>query len=156
MTDGSIRASDNDREGVVAALREAFTEGRLTLDEFDERTSAAYAAKTWGDLRALTDDLPSPPVLSVQGGQPGHEPEPKRGLDVGDQAASPVLPPMSRVSPDMMRVPPRRQRPFGRLLPVVFIWAVIAAAAGASQLAVVLAVVFVAVLGIRTVGGSRW
>jgi Domain of unknown function (DUF1707) len=148
MTDGSIRASDNDREGVVAALREAFTEGRLTLDEFDERTSAAYAAKTWGDLRALTDDLPSPPVF---GGDDG----PERVLDTGDQPAS-VLPSMSRIGPDVMQSMPRRQRPFGRLLPVVFIWTVIAAAAGASHLAVVLAVVFVAVLGIRTLSGRRW
>jgi hypothetical protein len=154
MTDGSIRASDSDREGVVAALREAFTEGRLTLDEFDERTSAAYAAKTWGQLRELTDDLPSPPVLSVKGGgRPGLEPE--RALDAGEQPPA-ALPPLSRMGPDVMQTMPRRQRPFGRLLPVVFIWAVIAAAAGASHLAVVLAVVFVAVLGIRTLGGTRW
>lgn len=33
-------------------------EGRLTLDEFDQRTAAAYAARTTGDLDALTVDLP--------------------------------------------------------------------------------------------------
>ena len=47
-SDHSIRASDVDREVVVATLRDAYTAGRLTLEEFDERTSAAYASKTWG------------------------------------------------------------------------------------------------------------
>ena len=45
-----IRASHRDREAVVAVLRDAFIAGRLALDEFDERTSAAYAGKTWGEL----------------------------------------------------------------------------------------------------------
>ena len=47
MTDRPIRASDREREDVVDVLREAYTDGRLTLDEFEERTSAAYASKTW-------------------------------------------------------------------------------------------------------------
>jgi hypothetical protein len=38
-SDDPIRASDADREVVVATLREAYTAGRLDLDEFDERTS---------------------------------------------------------------------------------------------------------------------
>ena len=50
MTDRSIRASDKERETVVDVLRDAYTDGRLTLDEFDERTSAAYSAKTWAEL----------------------------------------------------------------------------------------------------------
>jgi Domain of unknown function (DUF1707) len=156
MTDGSIRASDNDRETIVAALREAFTEGRLTLDEFEERTSAAYASRTWGALRELTSDLPSPPVLSTEQGA-GQGSGQAEVLDVPAQVPpmAPV-PPMAQVGPDAMRAMPRRQRPFGRLLPVVFIWAIIAAGAGASHLAVVLAVVFVVVLGIRALSGSRW
>jgi hypothetical protein len=64
-TDDTIRASDVDREAVVATLREAYTAGRLTLDEFDERMAAAYAGKTWGDLRELTADLPVQPVLGA-------------------------------------------------------------------------------------------
>jgi|HubBroStandDraft_5_1064220.scaffolds.fasta_scaffold69180_2 hypothetical protein len=152
MTDESIRASDDDRERVVTALREAYTEGRLTLDEFEERTSAGYAARTWGELRTLTEDLPSPPVLGTQ--QQGEQ-RPARELDAGAVPTASV-PPMPRVGPDLMRATQRRPRPFGRLLPVVLIWAVIAAAAGASHLAVVLAVVFVAVLGIRALSGTRW
>jgi Domain of unknown function (DUF1707) len=62
-SDHSIRASDQDRDVVVATLRDAYTAGRLTLEEFDERTTAAYGSKTWGDLRKLTQDLPSQPIL---------------------------------------------------------------------------------------------
>lgn len=53
-----MRAADRDRERVVAALREQTAEGRLTLEEFDQRMSAAYQAKTWGELGELTTDLP--------------------------------------------------------------------------------------------------
>lgn len=54
----SIRASDADRERVVELLRQHSAEGRITSDEFDERMSAAYAAKTMGALAELTTDLP--------------------------------------------------------------------------------------------------
>lgn len=59
MADSVIRASDDDRERVVGVLREHTAQGRLTLDEFEERMTAAYAAKTWDDLRQLTRDLPA-------------------------------------------------------------------------------------------------
>ena len=65
MTDRPIRASDKERESVVDVLRDAYTDGRLTLEEFEERTSAAYASKTWTDLRELTADLPVEPVLGA-------------------------------------------------------------------------------------------
>ena len=55
----AIRASDHDRESVVEILRTQYTEGRLTLAEFDERMAAAYDGKTWGDLLDLTRDLPA-------------------------------------------------------------------------------------------------
>ena len=58
-TDRAIRASDHDREHVVEILRAQYAEGRLTLEEFDERMAAAYAGKTWGDLLDLTNDLPA-------------------------------------------------------------------------------------------------
>lgn len=53
-----IRASDADRDAVVERLRRALSQGRLTVAEFDERTAAAYAARTHGDLEVLTRDLP--------------------------------------------------------------------------------------------------
>jgi hypothetical protein len=52
------RASDADRDAAVALLGAAFAEGRLTADEHGERLSAAYAARTWQQLRQLTADLP--------------------------------------------------------------------------------------------------
>ena len=54
----SIRASDADRERVVEILRQHTAEGRITADEFEERMTAAYAAKTMGALAELTTDLP--------------------------------------------------------------------------------------------------
>jgi DUF1707 SHOCT-like domain/Cell wall-active antibiotics response LiaF, C-terminal len=53
-----IRASDQDRDGAVALLSEHAAAGRLTLDELEERASVALAARTRGELEALTRDLP--------------------------------------------------------------------------------------------------
>ena len=68
--DGGIRASDADREHVVEILREAFSAGRLTLEEFDERTTLAFAAKMWGGLRDLTRDLPQQARLEIAHPEP--------------------------------------------------------------------------------------
>ncbi len=70
-TDDMIRASDADREHTVAVLREGYTVGRLTLAEFDERTTAAFASHTWGELRQLTSDLPPGPGLAGRQSPPG-------------------------------------------------------------------------------------
>lgn len=53
-----LRASDADRERVAEVLREAVAEGRLTMEEFDERLDAAYRARTYAELEPLTRDLP--------------------------------------------------------------------------------------------------
>jgi hypothetical protein len=58
--DDRMRASDADREAVTTRLRDHYAEGRLNQDELDERVSAALSAKTFGDLRTLTTDLPGP------------------------------------------------------------------------------------------------
>jgi hypothetical protein len=79
-TDHSMRASDQDREQVVEILRGQYTEGRLTLEEFDERTSSAYAGKTWGDLLNLTRDLPVRPRFSNSPAVPGAGPQPPQPL----------------------------------------------------------------------------
>ncbi|MES9608641.1 DUF1707 domain-containing protein [Actinomadura sp. NPDC000929] len=55
-----MRAGDADRERVAQVLRDAAGDGRLTLDELDERLDAVYAAKTYGELEPITRDLPSP------------------------------------------------------------------------------------------------
>jgi len=60
-----LRTSDAERETAVARLREASAEGRLTLDELALRTGSAYAARTRGELVAVTADLPAPAAGSM-------------------------------------------------------------------------------------------
>jgi hypothetical protein len=55
----NLRASDADRERVASVLREAAGDGRLTMDELDERLDAVYAAKTYAELEPITHDLPA-------------------------------------------------------------------------------------------------
>ncbi|HEY0933890.1 MAG TPA: DUF1707 domain-containing protein [Trebonia sp.] len=54
----NLRASDADRETVANVLREAAGDGRLTMDELDERLDAVFAAKTYAELEPITYDLP--------------------------------------------------------------------------------------------------
>lgn len=63
--DSHIRVSDGDRERATARLCDHFAEGRLTREELDERITAALTARTVGDLRRATADLPGP-TPSVQ------------------------------------------------------------------------------------------
>jgi hypothetical protein len=60
----ALRASDADRERTIALLRDHAAEGRLTLEEFTDRMSAAYLARTSDELEDLARDLPSAPVGS--------------------------------------------------------------------------------------------
>jgi hypothetical protein len=135
MTDRPIRASDQERESVVDVLRDAFTEGRLTFDEFEERTAAAYGAKMWTELRELTSDLPAGPHLGADLHQrPQADPEP-----------------VPAVRPPQVR----RGRPFDRVLPVLFVWILISAAAGSPDIAAALSFVFICVLATRIGYGGR-
>ena len=54
-----LRASHADRDQVIGVLKAAFVQGRLAKDEFDLRVGRALAARTYGDLAALTTDLPA-------------------------------------------------------------------------------------------------
>jgi hypothetical protein len=60
-----MRAASADRERAVDVLKAGFAEGRLTQDEYNERMGRAYAARTYGELTALTADLPAGPVPAV-------------------------------------------------------------------------------------------
>lgn len=55
-----LRASDTDRERVVAMLADALADGRLTSDEHSQRMEAALTARTLGELAVLTTDLAAP------------------------------------------------------------------------------------------------
>ncbi|KOU16193.1 hypothetical protein ADK52_34170 [Streptomyces sp. WM6372] len=65
-----LRASDADRDLVVERLRDAVAEGRIDMEEFEERLEAAYTSKTYAELEPLTRDLPAPG---------GHHPMPLAG-----------------------------------------------------------------------------
>lgn len=58
-----MRISDDDRHQVAEVLREAAGEGRIDLDELDERLEATYAAKVYADLVPITADLPAKGIV---------------------------------------------------------------------------------------------
>jgi uncharacterized membrane protein len=56
-----LRISDDDRHKVAEILREAAGEGRLDLEELEQRLEQTYAARTYADLVPITLDLPAHP-----------------------------------------------------------------------------------------------
>jgi Domain of unknown function (DUF1707) len=67
---GQLRASDADREQAVDLLKDAFAQSRLTRDELGARVGQALAAKTCGQLTALTRDLRVPAIETVSPPKP--------------------------------------------------------------------------------------
>ncbi len=57
----NVRVGDADRDAIAAQLREHYADGRLTLDELNERLDQTFAAKTTDDLNAVMRDLPHVP-----------------------------------------------------------------------------------------------
>ena len=74
----NLRASDADRERVANVLREAAGDGRLTMDELDERLDAVYAAKTYAELEPITHDLPDTGAGHVPAASPAAARDPAR------------------------------------------------------------------------------
>jgi hypothetical protein len=87
----NVRVGDAERDAVATQLREHYADGRLTLDELNERLDQAFASRTRADLNTVTRDLPyisrpaaSPPAAagelsdwdgqSRRGGQEGGSP----------------------------------------------------------------------------------
>jgi len=66
-----LRASDADRDRVLALLAEAMSDGRLTAEEHAERVQRAFSARTLGQLAELTADLavPSAQPVRLDGGR---------------------------------------------------------------------------------------
>jgi hypothetical protein len=56
---GQMRTSDVDRDRVVERLNVAFSEGRLSRDEYDGRLESAFSARTYADLDQIVTDLPA-------------------------------------------------------------------------------------------------
>ena len=84
-----VRASDTERDQATEILRAGYAEGRLSRAELDERTGAAYAAKTRADLSGLTSDLPGTvPASPAPDRQPSAilpvpYPDPQPGTGIG-------------------------------------------------------------------------
>ena len=131
--DGGIRASDSDRENVVEILRDAYSTGRLTMAEFDERTTAAFAARTWGELRKLTTDLPQQAKLELS------HPEPDRSAAQNPPRPLPAGQSRRRLSP---------------MLPILMIWLTVALTTGHPAAFIPVLIVLV-ILARLTSGGPR-
>ncbi|MFI9363642.1 DUF1707 and DUF4190 domain-containing protein [Kitasatospora sp. NPDC053057] len=67
----AMRASHADRDRTVDVLKAGFAEGRLSVQEYEQRHEAAARALTYGELAALVADLPSGPMAApLQSAQP--------------------------------------------------------------------------------------
>ncbi len=64
---GDLRVSDADRDRAQSELSEAFRAGRITAEEFDQRSGQALRARTGKELTALLADLPvdAPPAARI-------------------------------------------------------------------------------------------
>lgn len=80
----AMRASDADRDAVAQRLASALSEGRLDLQEYEERLDRTMSAKTHGELVPLTADLP------VEQEQPAQVPAQQGSTDVDERSAGPA------------------------------------------------------------------
>jgi Domain of unknown function (DUF1707) len=71
---GHLRTSRADRDQVIAVLKAAFVQGRLTKDEFEARIDRALTSRTYAELAAVTEDIPA----GLTDTQPDLEPKPPR------------------------------------------------------------------------------
>jgi hypothetical protein len=79
MPEPHLRAADSDRAAVATALGEHMAAGRLTVDEYDERLTRVYAAKTYGELAEITVDLPDLARRPATRPAPAAQPRPAGG-----------------------------------------------------------------------------
>ncbi len=99
MSTPELRLGDVERESAVTALGEHYAAGRLTREEYDERSDRALRATTFTELKPLFVDLPAPhPRVS--------QPSGSRSRGTWTPSASPA--------------PPVRRGPRVPLLPLVF------------------------------------
>jgi hypothetical protein len=109
---GDLRVSDAERDSAVSELSEHFQAGRLTLDEFQDRSAQALAARTGRQLRGLFVDLPP----------------------AGRPRTAPAIPnPTATFSPDPIAARNRARGFRGVVLAPVLLCVAIAAIAGGHQ-----------------------
>lgn len=72
-----LRIGDREREAAAAALGEHFAQGRITREEYDERSDVVWAARTESDLRPVFADLPGGHQVARVGRPSPPEPAPR-------------------------------------------------------------------------------
>jgi hypothetical protein len=77
---GDLRVSDADRDRVISELSEHFQVGRLTAEEFEERSGRALQARTGKDLEVLLADLPRNRAAEPSPLPPGRLPAARPGM----------------------------------------------------------------------------
>jgi hypothetical protein len=84
VSPSQLRVSDSERESALQALGEHMSVGRITLDEYGDRSAKVTAAKTRGELGEIFEDLPQPhPRLDAHPGvAPAPEPAPAPRTEV--------------------------------------------------------------------------
>ena len=97
MDELAVRVGDAERWAVDARLQAAVGDGLLTLPEYEERSGAVWAARTRGELEAVTRDLPlplPPPVAAPAVPPSGRRLRPRRILALmsGDTLSGPLAP----------------------------------------------------------------
>jgi hypothetical protein len=74
MPEPQLRAADADRAAVADVLGRHMSAGRITVAEYDDRLTRAYAARTYGELAELTVDLPAAEPVTADGSRPAESP----------------------------------------------------------------------------------
>lgn len=95
---GRMRASTADRERAIDVLKAAFSEGRLSQDEFEQRCGQVYASRTYAELAMLTGDLPAGPLGMLAQPQPGVAPPGYPVALYGARPAWPGRPPLNSLA----------------------------------------------------------
>ena len=116
-----LRASDAERQATAERLAAAFGEGRLNLDEMEQRIAWVYASRYRSDLQLLVADLPAPDEGGHSGGW----------ASVWQTVVRLVWSSMSRASRTPLREPTlRQQRITARLMVLSAIWVLACMLAG--------------------------
>ena len=93
---GHLRASHADCEQAIDTLKIAFIQGRITRDELDLRVGRTLASRTYGDLAALTADIPAR-LTRVRAAEPARESaDKKKKAVVALACATPAIPGLRR------------------------------------------------------------
>jgi hypothetical protein len=84
---GNLRVSDADRDGALSELTDAFQVGRITADEFDQRSGQVLRARTGAEIAAVLNDLPRTPPVRMGGAPRGTNLRPRDAMPASRLAA---------------------------------------------------------------------